>query len=158
MSDARFEDGAEPALALRAETAEDLGVLAALLQDAVLSQADIRHDRKARRLGLLVNRFRWEDRTSAEAQRRPYERARALLIISDVSSVQIQGLEPGAKGTVLSLLHMDWQPGADGTGRLLLTLAGDGAIAAEVECLNIALRDVTRPYVAPSRHAPDHPE
>jgi hypothetical protein len=158
MSDARFEDGAEAALALRAETPEDLGVLAALLQDAVLTQGDISYDRTARRLGLLVNRFRWEDRTQAEAQSRPYERVRALLVISDVIAVRMQGLVPGEKDTVLSLLHMDWYPAADGTGQLLLTLAGDGAIALEVECLNLALRDVTRPYVAPARKAPDHPE
>lgn len=158
MSDARFEDGAEAPLRLKVETPDDLAVLAALLQDAVLSGADIHYDRKARRLGLLLNRFRWEDRGHAEAQRRPYERVRALLLVSDVRAVQLQGLHPGATDTVLSLLDIGWQPGADGSGRLLLTLAGDGAIAAEVECLNLALRDVTRPYVAPSHKAPSHPE
>ncbi|MDP1668376.1 DUF2948 family protein [Phaeovulum sp.] len=158
MSDARFEDGAEVPLRLKAETAEDLAVLAALVQDAILSSADIHYDRKARRLGLLLNRFRWEDRVSAEAQGRPFERVRALLLISDVLAVQLSGVTPGAGGTVLSLLDLGWAPGEDGSGRLTLTLAGDGAIAAEVECLNLALRDVTRPYVAPSRKAPQHPE
>ncbi len=47
-------------------------------------------------------------------------------------------------------------PGEDGTGRLILILAGDGAIALEVECLNARLRDVSKPYAAPSGHAPDH--
>lgn len=157
-ADARFEDGAEGPLRLKAETAEDLAVMAALVQDAVLSGADITYDRKARRLGLLINRFRWEDRARAEAQGRPFERVRALLVISDVLSVQLSGVAPGTAGTVLSLLDIGWAPGADGTGRLTLTLAGDGAIAVEVECLNLALRDVTRPYVAPSRKAPQHPE
>jgi len=83
---------------------------------------------------------------------------RALLVISDVLSVQLSGVAPGTAGTVLSLLDIGWAPGVDGTGRLTLTLAGDGAIAVEVECLNLALRDVTRPYVAPSRKAPQHPE
>lgn len=158
MSDARFEDGAEAPLRLKAEAAEDLQVMAALVQDAVFDAVDISYDRKARRLGLLINRFRWEDRANAEAQGRPFERVRALLLISDVRSVQLAGVAPGAKGVVLSLLDIGWQPGPDGTGRLTLTLAGDGAIAAEVECLDVALRDVTRPYVAPSRKAPKHPE
>lgn len=38
-----------------------------------------------------------------------------------------------------------------------MTLAGDGEIAIEVECLSIRLEDVTRPYIAPSRKAPKHP-
>ncbi len=158
MSDARFEDGAEAPLKLKAETADDLTVLSALVQDAVLSGADMTYDRTARRLALLLNRFRWEDRAQAEAQRRPFERVRALLLISDVLSVRLAGVEPGAPGTVLSLLGIGWVPGADGTGRLTLTLAGDGAIAVEVECLNLALSDVTRPYVAPSHKAPQHPQ
>ena len=58
---------------------------------------------------------------------------------------------------MLSLLALDWQPGEDGTGRLTLVLAGDGAIAVDVECIDVTLRDVTRPYLAPSRKVPDHP-
>jgi hypothetical protein len=40
----------------------------------------------------------------------------------------------------------------------VLTLAGDGAIALEVECLDVTLRDVTRPYAAISGKLPMHPE
>ncbi|KKM80919.1 hypothetical protein LCGC14_1335040 [marine sediment metagenome] len=43
------------------------------------------------------------------------------------------------------------------TGRVILTLAGDGAIALDVEALEVTLRDVTRPYIAPSGKAPQHP-
>jgi hypothetical protein len=42
-------------------------------------------------------------------------------------------------------------------GRLTLTFAGDGALALEVEAINLALRDVTRPYQAPSGKTPSHP-
>ena len=59
---------------------------------------------------------------------------------------------------ILSLLSLAWEPGEDGTGRITLTLAGDGAIALDVECLNLSLQDVTRPYIAPSGKAPDHPD
>jgi hypothetical protein len=58
---------------------------------------------------------------------------------------------------VLSLMALEFQPGAEGAGRLVLTLAGDGAVALEVECLEVSLRDVTRPYAAPSGKAPVHP-
>ncbi|MBK5947635.1 hypothetical protein CCR83_14545 [Rhodobacter veldkampii DSM 11550] len=153
--DARFEDAAEAPLALRAQTPEDVTVLAALVQDAVLSVTEIRYDRRGRRLALLLNRFRWEDR--AEEEGRPYERVRALLVVSDVTGVASLGLDRRDADTVLSILDLAWEPGSDGTGRVVITLAGDGAIAASVECLGIDLRDVTRPYRAVSGKRPVHP-
>ncbi len=157
-TDARFEDGAEGALALRAETAEDLKVIAALVQDAVFSAADITWEAKARRLVVLVNRFRWEDKAAAEAEKRPYERVRALLVISGVTGIASQGIDRKDVDLVLSLLDLGWEPGEDPAGRVLLTLAGDGAIAVSAECLEVDLRDVTRPYRAVSGAAPHHPE
>lgn len=156
MSDARFEDGAEAPLSLAVADVEDVTVASALLQDAVLTGADMRFDAKRREFGLLLNRFRWEDRAAAERSGRPYERVRAVLVFRDVRAVQSQGVDLKAGDTVLSLLSIGFQPGADGTGRVVLTLAGDGAVALEVEALNADLRDVTRPYVAPSRKAPAH--
>ncbi len=158
VDDARFEDAAETALALRAETAEDVPVLAALAQDAVLPITEIRWDKRARKLALLINRFRWEDQSRAETRGRPYERARALLVISDVTGVASQGIDRNDSDTILSILDLTWVPAEDGAGQVIVTLAGDGAIAATVECLGIDLRDVTRPYIAPSRKAPSHPE
>lgn len=156
--DARFEDGAEQALSLKAETPEDLAILSALVQDAILPISEMRLDRKGRTLALFLNRFRWEDRAKAEAEGRPFERARALLVIADVTAVASQGLPRDDKDMILSVLTLAWEPGADGAGRVILTLAGDGAIAATVECMDVTLRDVTRPYRAPSGHAPHHPE
>ena len=46
--------------------------------------------------------------------------------------------------------------GPDGTGTLTLTLAGDGAVALSVEALEVTLKDVTRPYRAPSGKVPSH--
>ncbi len=156
--DARFEDGAEAALALRAETPDDLTVLSALVQDAVLPITEIRWDRRARRLSLLINRFRWEDRAAAERGRRGYERVQSLLSVSDVTGVASQGIDRTDRETVLSILSLAWEPLAGGAGRIVVTLAGDGALAATVECLGVDLRDVTRPYLAPSRRAPGHPD
>ena len=41
-------------------------------------------------------------------------------------------------------------------GLVVLTLAGDGALRAKVEALEVSLRDVTRPYLATSGKLPDH--
>lgn len=154
--DARFEDAAEAPLALLACDAEDLAVISALVQDAVLPATEMRWQPRARRFAMLLNRFRWEDRDHALARRRPVERVRALLVIEDVLRVASQGLAPGDTAPVLSLLALGFEPGADGTGRLVITLSGDGALALDVECLSVSLRDVTRPYRAPSGRMPSH--
>lgn len=156
-ADARFEDADESPLRLKAEGSDDLPVISALVQDAVLSATDMRWEPKRRRFAMLLNRFRWEDMAAARRARRPYERVRALLVFDDVAQVAIQGFDPRDGDSVHALLALDWQPGEDGTGRILLTLAGDGAIALDVECLDVTLRDVTRPYLARGRHAPAHP-
>jgi Protein of unknown function (DUF2948) len=158
MSDATFEDGAETPLHLKAEDADGVPILSALVQDAVLTIADMKWEPRARRLALLVNRFRWEDRDAAEKRGRAYERARSLLMVGGALSVASTGIDRGDKDTVLSVLALTWEPGADGAGRVILTLAGDGAIEARVECLDLTLKDVTRPYRALSGHVPRHPD
>ncbi len=154
--DARFEDAAEAPLRLLVQDAEDLQVLSALVQDAVFPATEMRWQPRARRFVLLINRFRWEDHARSEARARPPERVQALLVIDDVQKVTSQGLPRRPGDLVLSLLALSFEPGAEGAGRLTLTLAGDGAIALDVECLSVSLRDVTRPYRAPSGKVPGH--
>ena len=156
MTDARFQDGGEGPLRLVAQDSDDLKVVSALLQDAVLPVTEISHDPKRRRFALMLNRFRWEDRPQAEAVGRAYERVRSLLVVEDVLAVKSYGFDRAETDLVLSLLALDFAPGPDGTGRLTLTLAGDGAIALDVEALEIRLDDVTRPYRAPSGKVPTH--
>lgn len=155
--DATFEDGREAPLRLRALDAEDLSVMAALVQDAVFPASEMQWDRKTRRFAILLNRFRWEDAPRAEARKRSYERVQAVLAVEDVLRVQSQGVDKSDAEMVFSLLAMAFTPGDDGAGRLELTLAGDGVIALEVEALEVILRDVTRPYSAASGKAPSHP-
>ncbi len=152
--DARFEDGATGLpLKLRAFDGEDLAVISSLLQDAVMPSGEMTWLPKERRFAMLVNRFRWEQ----FARSGKCERVQALVIVNDVLKVCSNGFDAGAKDLVLSLLAMRFEPGEDGAGRLVLTLAGDGEIALDVECLDIALKDVSRPYPAPSGKAPTHP-
>lgn len=158
MSDASFNDVDPGPLTLRAEDAEDLQVLATLVQDAILPVSEISYDAQQRYLALLVNRFRWEDAELARRESRPYERVRALMVISDVARVRSDGIDRSESDLVLELLDIRWQPGEDGTGCVMLEFAGDGTLAVDVECLNIDLRDVTRPYIAPSGQAPHHPD
>jgi hypothetical protein len=158
MTDARFEDAREAPLHLKAQEADDLPVISTLVQDAVFPATEMRWDARKRRFALLINRFRWEDASAAERRKRAFERVQAVLVVEDVTKVSSQGVDRGEADMVLSLLSLAWEPGEDGAGRLVLTLSGDGAIALDVECLDVTLKDVTRPYAAPSRKAPTHPE
>ena len=156
--DARFEDGGDKPLRLKALDEMDLSVLSALAQDAVFPASEMQWLPRRRRFAILLNRFRWEDADRATTRRRAVERVQSVLSIEDVRKVQSQGVPRGDSEVILSLLSISFEAGEDGTGRVTLTLAGDGAIALEVDALEILLPDVTRPYIAPSKKTPDHPE
>lgn len=156
VEDARFEDARDEPLRLRAMDADDLQVISALVQDAVFPIAEMTWDQKRRRFALLLNRFRWEDLNPNTERKRDYERVQAVLVVEDVLKVSTQGLDRSAADLILSVLSLSFEAGQDGAGRLEITLAGDGAVAVDVEVLEVTLQDVTRPYIAPSRSAPSH--
>ena len=156
MSDASFEDGRERPLNLGAYEAEDLEVISSLVQDAVFPVTEMSWRASARRFAILLNRFRWEDRVAAERRGRAYERVQSVLVAENVLSVASQGIDRTDRDMILSVLSVTFEPGEDGAGHLLLTLAGDGAIRLSVEALEVTLKDVTRPYRAPSKHMPQH--
>jgi len=155
MEDARFEDSRDAPLHLKALEPDDLPIISALAQDAVFPAAEMRWQSRQRRFAVLLNRFRWED---APTGRREAERVQTLLVVDDALKVASQGIARGDKDMILSLLSITFEPGEDGTGAVVLTLAGDGAIRVDVEALDVTLKDVTKPYIAPSRKIPEHPE
>lgn len=151
--DAKFEDGREAPLNLGAFDDEDLKVISSLAQDAVFPITEMTWRPNDRRFALLINRFRWED----EGQKRHApERVQSVLAVENVLKVASQGVDRQDADVILSLLSTTFEPGQDGTGHVLFTLAGDGAIRLEVEALEVTLKDVTRPYRATSGKAPSH--
>lgn len=152
MTDARFEDGDEAPLRLIARDADSLAVIAALVQDAVLPASQMTFAKGKRRFALFLNRLRREAPVALAGKP---ERVQALLVVEEVLAVKSHGITRDAD-LVLSLLDIRFDAAADGAGRLILTFAGDGALALEVEALGVSLRDVTRPYLAPSGKVPDH--
>ena len=155
MTDARFEDGREKPLNLGAQDADELQVLSALIQDAIFPITEMTWQAKQRRFGLLLNRFRWEE--GAYGQTAP-ERVQSILVVDNVMSVASQGVDRAEADMILSVLSATFEAGDDGAGDIVFTLAGDGAIRLSVEAIELTLKDVTRPYVAPSKKAPSHPE
>lgn len=154
MTDAKFEDGREAPLNLGAMDTEGLQIIASLVQDAVFPGSEMRFDRKAARFALLLNRVRWED--EGQTRHAP-ERVQSVLVFEGVQAVASQGVPQGDADTVLSLLTVTFEETEAPSGHVLLTLAGDGALRLQVEALEASLKDVTRPYKAPSGKLPHHP-
>lgn len=154
--DARFEDAADSPLRIQAVDGDDIVVFSALTQDSVFTAEDVSYNRRRREFAILLNRFRWEDKQSADDARRDYERVRSVLLFKDAMEVEAAEIGGTAGSAVLSLLAIEFDQGADGTGKVVLTLSGDREIAVDVECVNATLTDVSRPYRAPSRKSPSH--
>ena len=160
MTDASYRDAAftDQPLRLAAVAPDDLAVISTLTQDAVGRTGEVSWMPRRRRLAILLNRFRWEDRAAAERERRPYERVRSALLFDGVLAVRARGIDPADRGQPLSLLRIDFTPDAEGPGgRVLMALAGGGEVALDVECVDACLLDLTRPWEAPSRRVPEHP-
>lgn len=134
---------------LLAQDEDDLKVISAALQDAIAKVGDIRFDPADRTLTLALNRFRWE----AEGEVR-HERVRAALQIGSALSVQARKIKREPRDAVVELLAIVFEPGEAPGGAILLTFAAGGDLKVEVECLDVALADVSAPW--PSRHAPRH--
>ena len=130
--------------------------MSSLVQDAVFPVTEMTWQPRARRFALLLNRFRWEDPWRARHARHAPERVRSLLVVDNVARVASQGIDRHDSDLVLSLLAVTCGTGADGAEHVDLTLAGDGAVRLGVTTLEVTLRDVTRPYRAPSGKVPGH--
>jgi hypothetical protein len=139
-----------PALKLLAQDADDLAVVSAALQDAVAKIGDIRWDASARTLTLACNRFRWESGAKKG------ERIRSALQLGDVTGVQARKLRRDAKGAVVELLSVAFEPGEAPGGAVLLTFAGGGDLRVSVDCLDVILADVSDAWSTPRR--PGHAE
>lgn len=156
QQDARFEDASETPLALKAADAEDLGIVSTLCQDAVVPATEVSWRAAENRFAMLINRFRWEDKAAAERQGRVFERVQAVLLFDTVIKVASNGVDITDKEQVFSILGVTFEAGEDLAGVIKLQLAGDGEIALHVECIDVILKDVTRPYAAPSKQSPQH--
>lgn len=135
-------------LRLLAEDADDLAVISAALQDAVAKIGDIVFEPSARRLTLAFNRFRWEGEGKAG------QRIRSGLQIGGVLSLKSRKLRREAKGAVVELLAVSFEPGEAPGGAVVFTFAGGGDLRAEVECVDAILADVSSPW--PTPRTPEH--
>jgi hypothetical protein len=134
-----------PDLKLIALDAEDLAVLSAHLQDAVLRLGDAAFQKRDRRFALVANRFDWESALQASdaARKAKFERRRTGLRFERVLAVQVSGLDPAEHDRVVSLLAIEWHPAGEAPeGYVSLVFSGGGVIRLHVECVEAELQDL----------------
>ncbi len=141
-------------LKLIALDSEDLGVLSAHLQDAVLRVADLAYLKAERRFAMVVNRFDWG--AAPKSSDGQFTRMRAGLRFEKVISAQLTGLNLKDKSKVLSLMAITFESTEDPSGIVRLVFAGDAAIRLEVECIEAELRDLGAQWS--TKKKPNHPD
>jgi len=146
-----------PDLKLIALDADDLAVISAHLQDAVLKVADMAFLPREKRFAAIANRFDWIDAIENDgAREKGYARRRVALRFERVLGAQVQGLDLKDKGAVAELLAVRFEPGDPPQGQVTLEFAGGGAIRLNVECIEAELRDLGPVWQARSK--PKHPD
>jgi hypothetical protein len=78
--------------------------------------------------------------------------------MESVLAVRARSIVPANKDQIYDLLAILFEPGEGCSGTLTLMLAGNAEIAVEVECLDLALADLTQPWAAKAGRAPSHGE
>lgn len=142
-----------PPLKLTALDADDLAIISAHMQDAVLTVGDIRYLTGAKKLALVVNRFDWE---TAPGEDGAAQRRRTGLQFARVRRVRSQKIRREAPDAVLSLLAIRFTPGENPPeGEIELTFSGGGALRLDVECIEAAMKDLGEAWATRSipRHA-----
>ena len=121
-------------LKLAALDSDDLAVISAQMQDAVLRVGDITQVRSRQQFALVANRFAWDS-----GQR---ERRRTGLHFDHVLSVKTQNIRQGDPDAIISLLAITFQETDTPSGVITLDFAGGGTIRLEVECIEASLKDL----------------
>lgn len=153
-----------PPLKIIARDAEDLAVVSACLQDALIPLNEMRYLPQERRFIMVANRFRWERAAQGGAQEPAPEvdasfesdedfgaqqRTNAGICIDRVLAVRSRSIDRSKPDDFLSLLSVQ----LDGN-KLSFQFAGGGVIQIEIEGLALYLSDLGKAW--PTQWQPDH--
>lgn len=128
---------------------QDLEIVSAHVQDAVVKVGDIEFQAPTKRFALAMNRFAWEAKTGFF--RPKYERRRAIVHFDRVLSAKLHGISRTKTEEVLELLAIRFLPSEHPAGVIELLFSGDAAIRLEVECIEARLTDTGAAWQASSR-------
>jgi hypothetical protein len=145
-----------PDLKLIALDSEDLSVISAHLQDAVMKVGELAYLPNEKRFAALANRFDWAGALKDGKEPTEYARRRAALRFERVLSAKVSGIDLKNKAAVLSLLAIGFEPTNAPEGDIMLLFADGGAIRLRVEVIEAEMKDLGPAWQAKSK--PNHPD
>lgn len=154
------ENGQRPRrLKLRADDPEDLAVVSAQLQDAIVPIGDMAYMAAQKRFVLVANRFMWEvgsvetgpatDGDEATDDRPVYLRSNCGIRFEGVTAVRSRGVDLQDRAQLLELLAVRWVDG--GTE---LDFSGDATVRLEMKRPVCLMEDIGEPW--PTTRRPSH--
>lgn len=142
-------------LRLKAEDGEDLSVISAVLQDALVLAADMEFFEADKRFVMIANRFRWETADAdGGAEIRPgtaFERVNCGVTFEGVTAVRRRNIDRKGGKRTLSVLAVQK---VDGEDAIDIVFSDAGRVRLEAAAINCRLEDFDEPW--PTRHRPDH--
>jgi hypothetical protein len=140
-------------LRLKAVDADDLAVMAACLQDALIPLSEMVYLPEEHRFLAAFARFRREclaDPDGCDG----LTQCHSILAFAGVEAVKHHGVDRRLGGVKLEFLTMAAEPTQDGLISIVLIFAGDVAIQLRVREISATLRDFGDPW--PAAAAPQH--
>jgi DUF2948 family protein len=141
----------EGLLRLRAEDADDLAVISAVVQDALVSVKDLTYDRDAQRFTLVANRFRWEGKHDGAGGGPAFERRLCAVSFANVQTISYRGFRRRDDERILSLLVIR---SGEEAGTIDLEFSGGAAVRLGVSAIKVYVTDIGEAW--PTVWQPDH--
>lgn len=149
-------------LKLIAFDVEDLNVVSAHLQDAIVRVGDMAFIPRDKRFAAVLSRFDWARvmaaTDSGANSDRELARLRTALRFERVLAARTTGIDLGRPDDVLILLAISFASNGpdDPSGALTLTFSGKAAVQLDVECIEGELKDLGPAWATLSRPAHPH--
>ena len=126
-------------LKLIAKTEEDLKVISAHLQDAIVLISDIASLEKNKIFLIQLNRFMWED--VEKGVFRKNKRVRTILKFENVLEVNSKNINQSKKDKFLDFLAIESSIMPDNNYEMKITFAGDSIVKLVSEAIEVTLDD-----------------
>jgi hypothetical protein len=134
---------------------DDVEVVSAHVQDALVRIADIFWQPREHRFVMALNRFDWMTAADPEAERSAdYRRCRTALRFERVISCKCRNLDQSNKDARLNLMAVEFAERDAPAGLVTMIFSGGAVIRLEVECLEAELADLGEIFTADA--CPNH--
>lgn len=138
-------------LKLAALDEEDLSIISAHVQDAVMKTGELSYQKREKRFAMVMRRFAWEKEKPGLFRRKQHERRLSAINFDRVLAVRSTGIDMTKPEEVLSLLALRFMPGEAPSGTIELAFSGGGTIHLDVECIEARLSDLGGAWETPVR-------